>query len=118
MSRCGAENFIQKADPITLERLKVFGMYADELHHQYTPFPHWILFLIGVRPELQGRGYAKLLLNSMFERLDRDRIPCFLETQTPANVEIYQKYGFAVKHHGHIPGTNIPHWAMLRESKQ
>jgi hypothetical protein len=54
----GAMSFSRKADQVTLQRLQAFGAYADELHHQYTPFPHRILFLIGVRPELQGQGYA------------------------------------------------------------
>jgi predicted GNAT family N-acyltransferase len=54
----------------------------------------------------------------MFERLDCEELPCFLETQTPVNVAIYQKYGFTIKHHGNIPGTDIPHWAMLREPQE
>lgn len=118
MIHSGGLSFIRNAEQVTLQRLKTYGIYADELHHQYAAFPHLSLFLIGVHPQKQGQGYAKVLLKSMFERLDREKLPCFLETQTPTNVVIYQKYGFTIKHHGKIPGTEIPHWDMVREPRE
>jgi predicted GNAT family N-acyltransferase len=54
----------------------------------------------------------------MFARLDKEKLPCFLETQSEKNVKIYKRYGFRVVEKGAIPDTEIPHWAMLRESEQ
>jgi GNAT superfamily N-acetyltransferase len=118
MIRSGGLSFIRNAEQVTLQRFQTFGTYADELHHQYASFPHQSLFLIGVHPQKQGQGYANVLMKSMLERLDREKLPCFLETQTPINVDIYQKYDFTIKHQGKIPGTEIPHWAMLREPRE
>ncbi len=117
MTKSGAHEFVRAADPMILKRLKTYGIYADDLHRQWAPFPHQILFLLAVRPNLQGQGYAGQLINAMLQRLDREKRPCFLETQSFVNTIIYQKYGFAIKSQGRIPGTDIPHWAMLREPK-
>jgi len=117
MIRSGALRFIRKADQVTLQRLKTLGAYADDLHRQHAPFPHWHLSPIAVCPENQGQGHGRILMKSMLDRLDREFLPCFLETQTPVNVTIYEKYHFTIKHQGKIPGTDIPHWVMLREPK-
>jgi ribosomal protein S18 acetylase RimI-like enzyme len=71
-----------------------------------------------VDPRHQGKGLARRLLKAMFERLDREGLPCFLETESTTNVAIYKKYGFAVVEEGKIPGTEVPHWAMLREPQR
>ena len=113
--RSGALGFIKKADKVTIQRIQTLGDYADELHRQYAPFPHWHLSPIAVRPEYQGQGYGRVLLRFMLERLDREKLSGFLETQTPVNVTIYQRYGFSIKYQGAIPGTDIPHWVMVRE---
>ena len=52
----------------------------------------------------------------MLTRIDQEELPCFLDTQIEKNVSIYQRYGFKIVERGVIPGTEIPHWAMLREN--
>jgi predicted GNAT family N-acyltransferase len=61
---------------------------------------------------LYGEVYA------VSPRLDKEKLSCFLQTQSEKNVKIYQRYGFRVLERGAIPDTEIPHWAMLRESEQ
>ena len=84
-------------------------------HQKIINFPHWYLSPIGVDPIYQGKGFASKLMKSMLMRLDKDKIPCFLEAQTKKNVEIYQHYGFEVVGETTIPLANIPHWVMLRK---
>jgi hypothetical protein len=37
----------------------------------------------------------------------------FLETQSPANVAIYRRFGFVVADESTVPGTPLTHFAMV-----
>ncbi|MGQ9780270.1 MAG: GNAT family N-acetyltransferase [Bacillota bacterium] len=95
-------------------RLEEYSRYSREMHRRHAPFPHWYLLVIGVADRYRGRGYAGRLLRPVFEHLDRQGLPCYLETHNPANLGFYEHYGFKVIEEGRLPGTDRPHWAMLR----
>ena len=76
------------------ERSLEVGWMVGEVHQQSMSEPHWYLNILGVRPEYQGQGLGGLLLSSMFERLDRERLPVYLDTGVAANVAFYQRHGF------------------------
>ncbi len=97
-------------------RLRGMGEHVDELHKKLVPFPHWYLQIIGVQPIFQGQGFSSRLIRPMLERIDREGLPCYLETQTDKNVAIYLKYGFKVIHDGILPGTTLPVRCMLRNA--
>jgi len=96
-------------------RMRQLGEYVDAVHQRLAPFGHWFLQVIGVDPQFQGKGYAGKLLRPMLARIDQEHLPCYLDTQNEKNVSIYQHYGFKVVEEVTIPGTEISHWAMLRE---
>ena len=98
-----------------ISRLLFYNEYASKLHNRHAHCPHCHLFLIGVDPVFQGRGYASALIKPIISRLDRERLPCYLETQDEKNIPIYQHYGFKVVEVGTVPGTELNHWAMLRK---
>jgi ribosomal protein S18 acetylase RimI-like enzyme len=56
--------------------------------------PHWYLYVIGVGPDHQGQGVAGELLRSRLQRCDQDALPAYLESSKPANVPLYQHFGF------------------------
>lgn len=93
-----------------------FGDYISSIHKRHAPFPHWTLQLLGVDPVYQGKGYASTLLKPMLARIDRENLPCYVETHNERNVPIYQHLGFKVVEEGIIPGTEVTNWAMLREN--
>jgi ribosomal protein S18 acetylase RimI-like enzyme len=96
-----------------LLRLASVESRAQALHERYAPRPHWYLAQIGVEPALQRQGIATRLLRPMLTRIDAAGLPCYLETENPANVTIYQRYGFQVVAEGAMPSG--PHiWAMVR----
>ena len=78
------------------ERFLAFGELTSEVHHLSVTGPHWYLNVIGVAPEAQGRGLGSALLTSMCDRLDRERLPAYLDTGTAENVALYQRHGFVV----------------------
>ena len=97
------------------KRLEPIAKYLDRCHKQYANFPHRYLSTIGVDPVYQGRGYASLLIRAKLAELDKQTVPCYLETMKEKNVSIYQHFGFEVVEDGTIPDTDIPMWAMLRK---
>lgn len=90
------------------------GAYIDETHKRLTPYPHWFLQSVGVDPRYKGQGYASRLLKPILSRIDREGLPCYLDTQDEYNVAIYKHLGFTVIEEADIPGTDITSWAMLR----
>lgn len=97
-------------------RLRAYGRYADKLHRELVPYPHWYLPIIGVGPAYQGQGFSGRLLRPMLQRIDRERMPCYLETNAEKNVAIYRRFGFEVVSEGKLPGTAVTTFAMLRRA--
>jgi ribosomal protein S18 acetylase RimI-like enzyme len=101
-----------------MNRLMAFSTAVDDLHKKHLFSPHCYLFFIGVDPSYQGKGYAARLLRPMLERLDREQIPCYLNTQNEENVRLYEHFGFKVIDKVTIPGSDILHTAMQRNPYQ
>jgi len=96
-------------------RIQAYGRYIDNMHRKLVPYPHWYLQIIGVAPTHQGQGFSSRLVRPVLERIDREHVPCFLETNTGKNVAIYQRFGFEVVSEDKIPGTEVTSFAMLRK---
>jgi GNAT superfamily N-acetyltransferase len=95
-------------------RMWRYHRFALRLHESLLPAAHWYLDVVVVAPEQQGRGFASGLIRPTLERASRDRVPCFLETQNPANVALYRRFGFEVAARVRVPGTSLMHVAMVR----
>ena len=87
----------------TSRRMQVLTDYIEKKHRQLVPGKHWYLFLIGVDPEYQGKGYASKLLNGMLSEIDKEGLPCYLETEVKKNAPIYRHFGFEVIDEGWPP---------------
>jgi len=92
-----------------------YGRFADSLHRRLVPYPHWYLQIIGVDPAHQGEGFSSRLLRPVLERIDLERMPCFLETNNEKNAAIYRRFGFEVLSEDKLPGTEVTSFAMLRK---
>jgi hypothetical protein len=51
----------------------------------------------------------------MFARMDKEGLPCYLETLDEQNIQLYEHFGFKVVEKATIPKTSLTSWAMLRE---
>ena len=98
-------------------RMQAYGRYVDNMHRKLVPYSHWYLQIIGVDPAYQGQGFSSQLVRPMLERIDREYLPCFLETNIEKNVAIYQRFGFGVVSEDEIPGTELMSFAMLRKAQ-
>ena len=70
------------------------------------------LQLLGVDPKYQRQGYAKEMLLNLIERSKHQKLPIYLETQSPKNVEFYQKFGFKVIDSLTLPVIDHQMWIM------
>ncbi len=116
MMRSGGFSVMLNMSKGDMGRMMRYIEYGSAMHKRHAPFRHWYLQFIGVGPEFRGKGYASVLLTPMFARMNAERLPCYLETQNPQNIPMYQHYGFRVVEEGSIPGSETAHWAMLRQN--
>ncbi|MFA9390965.1 MAG: GNAT family N-acetyltransferase [Prolixibacteraceae bacterium] len=57
---------------------------------------YYHLYLIGVLPEAQGKGFASQLMNPILVEMEKKEIPVYLETANETNINIYEKKGFEI----------------------
>ena len=66
----------------------------EQMGHFHPNEPHWYLPLIGVDPNAQNRGIGQALLRHALARCDRERVPAYLESTSPRNSWLYERFGF------------------------
>jgi GNAT superfamily N-acetyltransferase len=104
---------------IGLRSTRMILAYADhtiKMRKRLLRGPHWYLQFLGVDPRYRGAGYGSFLLKSMLARLDREGVPCCLDTENEKNVPLYEHFGFRVLESSEIPGTGSHCWFMAREA--
>ena len=75
----------------------------------------WYLHYVGVRPAAQGKGHGGRIIRAQTGLADAQRLPCWLETATPANVALYERLGFVTQVEWDVPGGGPHFWGMMRE---
>jgi len=110
-------NMMRRIGIKRLKSMEHIGKHQDEAHKQLAPFEHYFLMVLGVDPEHQGKGHASELLKPMFARLDEKRIPCYTDTLTEKNAQMYEHLGFHVLEKSDISDTDFTSWALLREPR-
>ncbi len=93
-------------------RYAQIGAYMKRVHpHE----PHFYLFVIGVAPAHQGRGFGGLLLRELAARAERAGVACYLETDTESNVALYRHHGYeVVRDEQHPRAGDLRMWTMWR----
>lgn len=101
-------------------RIARFGALREVMGANTPPEPHWYLNMLATHPDWQRQGLGAALMGSMFELADEHGLPCYLETETAANVAYYRHHGFDVRSEWDV-GTDDsdgPHmWGMLRPAR-
>ena len=75
----------------------------------------WYLSILGINPNMQGRGLGKKLLAPTLELADQQDTSCYLETFTPLNMSFYARLGFVAKHQAYEPTCQQHYWIMVRQ---
>jgi len=90
----------------------------DRLRDRYRPeMPHHYLPFIGVRPEAQGRGCGQALLEAVHELVAAHPASTGvgLDTQSPANVRWYERFGYEVVGADRLNGLGV--WCLFRTGR-
>jgi ribosomal protein S18 acetylase RimI-like enzyme len=107
----------QATGPATLgaRAIRNFLTVDAFLSARHIEGPHFYLFVLGVDPSQQGRGYGKELLRRLNARADAAHLPCWLETDKESSVLIYERAGYEVVREETIPRlSNVRFWFMRR----
>jgi len=111
----GGLRLLGKAGLPALRRMCRASVFGYRLRKRLLPGPHWYLGLLAVAPEFQGKGYASSLLRPVLERVQREGLPCYLETHKPVNVPLYEHFGFRIVERVEVPESGVLQWCMLKD---
>ncbi len=79
--------------------------------------PHWYLPMIGVETQRQGNGVGSRLLRYSLDKVDEEGRPAYLESSSPRNVPLYERFGFSVM--GTIKtASSPPIYPMIRRARR
>ena len=92
--------------------LRAWQAWLDEVEQFHPHTPHYYLEYLGVEPALQGQGLGSQLLSELARRADAVGVGCYLETATPRNLPLYQRFGFQVTAQKEVIG--LPAWFLWR----
>ena len=70
---------------------------------------------VGVSAEARRRGFCAVLIDQCIDQMRlMDIKECWLKTEDPINVTIYQKLGFTVMNHMVVKSSGVDSWAMRK----
>ncbi|MEU9037159.1 GNAT family N-acetyltransferase [Streptomyces sp. NPDC048352] len=105
---------IQELTALLGDRAHLFRDAVEAAARHAPQEPHWYLALIGADPAGQGQGHGAALLRSGLARADAAGLPVYLESSKPANLPVYEHFGFTVQGEVRLPGGGPLLWAMRR----
>lgn len=103
-----------KLRPDELWRLVKVDAEATKRMRRSLRSPHWVLDLLGVAPEHQGRGVSRRLLEPTLAQADVQGLPCYLITNKEENIAIYGRFGFEIIEEGLMSGTDVMFYELRR----
>jgi ribosomal protein S18 acetylase RimI-like enzyme len=78
---------------------------------------HWYLAVLGVDPDVQGRGLGSRVLAPILERCDREGIDAYLESSNEKNHAFYRRQGFQITDTVTMP-RDLRVWPMRRAARE
>jgi ribosomal protein S18 acetylase RimI-like enzyme len=66
--------------------------------------PHYFLSLLGTHDAHRGRSLGASLLEAGLARVDRERMPAYLDSTNAANLPLYERHGFRRMGSYRLPG--------------
>jgi ribosomal protein S18 acetylase RimI-like enzyme len=112
--RSGGLRIAGRLGPASLVRLMRFSAGLTSARQRVVPEPHRYLWVLGVRPEHQGRGLGTRLLEAGLAVSDGAGLPTYLETFSERCVAFYERYGFEVRQAAEMPPAGTRWWSMVR----
>jgi len=107
-----------KLGPLAPRAIQPSLRYLRATEHAHPEETHWYLGVLGVDPELQGRGLGGKLLQPVLERADTEGLPVYLETDKERNLAFYARFRFELVETMYPDGPAAPaEWTMWRDPR-
>lgn len=74
-----------------------WGEVNHDLLAVHPTFPHWYLCVLGVAPEMWGRGVGSALVEDLGRVARTDPAPIYLESDRPESIAFYRSRGFLMR---------------------
>ena len=87
------------------------------LERKHPEAPHYYLAVLGVEPQMQGRGLGGQLMRPVLDKCDSEHMPAYLESSKEKNVPLYERNGFKVTEKYQVPNGGPPMWLMWRDPR-
>jgi len=92
-----------------------YALIDQHMRRHHLHRPHYYLSMLGVEPDEQGRGHGSALLKEHVALADRDHVDCYLETDKPESVRLYEGFGYAVTREDVLRElSDLRFWTMTR----
>jgi len=104
-----------KMGKVMKDMMKIFDPLSTDRKNNMKGKSYLYLTIIGVRTDLQGKGYGRKMLEGLIKESESKKIPIYLETAEAENVRMYEKFGFKLIKEITLPIVNLPQWEMIRE---
>lgn len=102
--------------PLGSARYHAIVDFMAPLAAKHVPADAWYLSIVGVHPDVQGRGLGRTLLSPTLDEATAAGHACYLETFTPENLGFYERLGFAPVADFLEPTTGSPYVIMRRDA--
>jgi ribosomal protein S18 acetylase RimI-like enzyme len=98
-----------------LRNMKVHGTSLDlDWHKGMLEGNRYKIRIIAIDKSLRGSGAFRKLITPVLQEVDSRWLPAVLETHNPANVGLYEHFGFELVREITSPSTPIRQYCMLR----
>jgi len=109
-----AARFEALEERIGVDATERLAAYAAISNTHLPDEPLLYVGMIAVRPESQGRGYARALLDHVHGLAERDpsAVGVGLDTENPDNLPFYEHLGYRIVGTGQLEGLAV--WSLFR----
>lgn len=98
------------------KRLKVHDEVCEQALIQHAPQDFAYIWAVGVRPDQAGQGLGKKMINAALDEMrQRGHSTCWLRTENPNNVSLYEHLGFKQVLTETPSGSGQQYWLMFQE---
>ena len=113
------DGYLIKEDP-SLATLRKFIQGKDYLNSSWTSQLHTAerlhVIYLAVTPKMQHHGLAEKLMDEVIDYADRHKLMISLETHNPANVAMYEKFGFKLYGIVQKKGFDLKQYCMIKQA--
>jgi ribosomal protein S18 acetylase RimI-like enzyme len=100
--------------PIGYWRARKILEQIESLYKKHADEPTFYLDNLGVLASARGKGLSSKLIRPFLERADAQKVIAYTDTVTPANVPLYEHFGFQCIEQVPVAGTGITVYALRR----